>query len=220
MNEKRRFIPATLSKSDVRRRYARLARIYDFWGFITESKAVERALELSGIKDGESVLEVAVGTGNVFEKIVSANRSGQNEGTDLSPEMLARAKKRLKKYEGSYSLREGDAYSLPYPDASFDLVVNNYMFDLLPEEDFPVVLGEFRRVLKPGGRMVITSMTPGRSRSSRFWDRLVARNPDILEGCRPIFLGDDVRQAGFENIREEYVSQFTFPSLVIYAEKP
>jgi ubiquinone/menaquinone biosynthesis C-methylase UbiE len=214
-----RFTPVNLSKAEVRRRYARLSGIYDFWGFLTESKAVNRALQLARVRNGESVLEVAVGTGNTFEQIVSMNEGGRNEGIDLSPEMLASAKTRLKKHYTNYSLKVADAYSLPYPDSTFDLVINSYMFDLLPEKDFPQLLLEFKRVLKPGGRMVITSMTPGRRWYSRIWDWLVRRYPNVLEGCRPISLEEDVRKAGFRNIHEEYISQFSFPSLVLYAEK-
>ena len=79
------FTPVNLSKSDVRRTYARLFRIYDFWGFLTESKAVGKAIHLADIKYGERVLEVAVGTGFIFEHIVAANNNGQNDGIDLSP---------------------------------------------------------------------------------------------------------------------------------------
>jgi len=218
-SEKCRFTPVNLSKRDVRRTYARLSRIYDFWGFLTESKAVEKALQLANIKNGERILEVAVGTGVAFERIVATNRNGQNDGIDLSPEMLARAKNRLKKYHSNYSLKVADAYSIPYTDATFDLILNSYMFDLLPEKDFSRVLLEFKRVLKPGGRMVITSMTMSRKWYSQIWDWLVRKAPNILEGCRPISLLEDVNQAGFQNIREEYVSQLTFPSLVLYAEK-
>jgi ubiquinone/menaquinone biosynthesis C-methylase UbiE len=218
-NEKCRFTPVKLSKTQVRQRYAKLSGIYDFWGFLTESKAVKRALQLAKIRNGESILEVAVGTGSAFMHIVSMNERGRNEGVDLSPEMLARAKKRLKNHPRNYSLKVADAYSLPYVDETFDLVFNSYMFDLLPEGDFSRVLQEFKRVLRPGGRIVITSMTQGRSWYSRMWDRLVRRYPNILEGCRPISLEDDAKQAGYENIRIEYISQFSFPSLVLYAEK-
>jgi hypothetical protein len=54
----------------------------------------------------------------------------------------------------------------------------------------------------------------------RFWDWLLNKDPGILEGCRPISLEEDINQTGFTNIHSEYVSQFTFPSLTIYAEKP
>jgi ubiquinone/menaquinone biosynthesis C-methylase UbiE len=217
-NDTLRFIPVTKSKDDVRRTYSKLSRYYDFWGSLTEQKATDRALELADIRNGESILEVAVGTGRVFERIASMNERGRNEGIDLSPEMLARAEERLRKHSTNYSLQVADAYSLPFPDGTFDLIINNYMFDLLPERDFPRVLGEFLRVLKPGGRVVITSMTPGKRWYSRIWDRL-ARITDILEGCRPISLEEDIRRLGFTHIHAEYVSQLTFPSLVIRAEK-
>lgn len=215
-----RFVQVLTSKDDVRRLYAKLSRLYDAWGFLTESKAVDRALKLANIRDGESILEVAVGTGTVFERIVALNHSGRNEGIDLSPEMLARAERRLRKRFSNYSLQAGDAYFLPYPGEMFDLLVNNYMFDLLPERDFGQVLLEFRRVLRPKGRMVITSMTLGRKWYSRLWDWLVRRNPRLLAGCRPVYLEEDILRAGFQNMHAEYISQLTFPSMVLYAQKP
>jgi ubiquinone/menaquinone biosynthesis C-methylase UbiE len=217
---KPRFTPLHLSKDDIRRAYAKLSHIYDLWGFLTESKAVERALQLAHIKNGDAILEVAVGTGSVFKRIVASNEKGRNEGIDLSPDMLSKAKQRLKGQFTNYSLQVADAYSLPYPACTFDLLINNYMFDLLPEEDFPRVLSEFHRVMKPGGRVVITSMTLGGSWYSRIWDWLIYKSPDLLAGCRPISLEADIKKAGFQNIQAEYVSQFTLPSLVIYAEKP
>jgi ubiquinone/menaquinone biosynthesis C-methylase UbiE len=218
-NGKIRFIPAKKSKDEVKRIYSKLSHIYDFWGSLTEQKATNRALQLAHIRNGESILEVAVGTGRVFEQIVSLNKNGHNEGIDLSPEMLARAEKRLMKISSNYSLKEADAYALPFADETFDLIISNYMFDLLPEQDFSHVLREFRRVLKSGGRVVITSMTIGKKWYNRIWDWL-ARSTDILAGCRPISLEEDMKQAGFENRYSEYVSQMTFSSLVIRAEKP
>lgn len=219
-NKSYRFIKVKASRDDVRRLYAKLSHLYDAWGFLTEAKAANRALELANIMDGESILEVAVGTGVVFEHIVTLNPHGTNEGIDLSPEMLAKAEKRLSKRYCNYSFRVGDAYALPYSDGTFDLIVNNYMFDLLPEEDFSRVLLEFKRVLKSGGRIVITNMTPGRRWYSRIWDWCVRKTPGLLGGCRPISLEEDVQLSGFRNVRTEYISQLTFPSLIVYAEKP
>jgi ubiquinone/menaquinone biosynthesis C-methylase UbiE len=90
--DKQRFIRVALSKKDVRRIYARISHIYDFWAFLTESKAVSRALQIAKIKDGESILEVAVGTGYWFERIVSINQAGRTDGIDISPDMLERVK--------------------------------------------------------------------------------------------------------------------------------
>ena len=218
-NKSPRFIRVKASKEDVRCLYAKYSRLYNAWSFITESKATNRALKLADIRDGESILEVAVGTGIVFERIVALNPNGENEGIDLSPEMLARAEKRLNKRFSNYSLQVGDTYSLPYPDGTFDLIVNNYMFDLLPEEDFVWILLEFKRVLKPKAKIVITNMTLAKNWYSRIWDLLAKKNPRLLGGCRPICLEEDIQQSGFKNVRTEYVNQLTFPSLVVCAEK-
>lgn len=220
LSGKPRFLPAQLKKDDVKRVYARLSRFYDGWGILTESKAVGRAIQLAHIRDGENVLEVAVGTGRVFEGIVSANGGGRNIGIDLSLEMLSIARRRLGGKSSNCLLEVADAYQLPFLDGSYDLLVNNYMFDLLPEQDFGRVLCEFRRVLKSRGRMVITTMTSGRRWYSRIWDLLIRKSPNLLAGCRPISLARDIEQADFTNLHEEYVSQFTFPSLIVYAVKP
>ncbi|MFC2045757.1 class I SAM-dependent methyltransferase [Chloroflexota bacterium] len=218
-NQDPRFVRVKTWKDDVRRLYAKFSHMYDAWSFITESKATNIALQLANIQDGESMLEVAVGTGIIFKHIVDLNPNGTNEGIDLSPEMLARSKKRLNKRFFNFSLRIGDAYSLSYPDGTFDLIVNNYMFDLLPEEDFTRILLEFRYVLKPKGRMVTANMTPGRNWYSRIWDWLVKNIPGSLGGCLPICLEEDIQQSGFRNVHIEYISQLNFPSLVICAEK-
>jgi ubiquinone/menaquinone biosynthesis C-methylase UbiE len=218
-SEQLRFIPVKKSRDEIRRTYANLSRYYDFWGSLTEQKATARALHRAHIENGERILEVAVGTGRVFEQIVTLNTEGENDGIDLSPEMLARARRRLGTRFSNYSLQVADAYALPFAGETFDLIISNYLFDLLPERDFAVVLLEFKRVLKPGGRVVITSMTMGKSWYSRFWEWL-ARSKGILAGCRPIALAEDMKKAGFVRVDAEYVSQMTFPSLVIRAEKP
>ena len=90
------------------------------------------------------------------------------------------------------------------------------MFDLLPENDFIIVLREFLRVLKTNGRVTISTMTYGRKWYNQIWHILLKINPKILTGCRPISLEDYVKQAGFKNIKKEYLSQMSFPSEIIY----
>ncbi len=211
---------ARLSKSRVADVYRRIAPTYDLWGRLTESRARDRCLELAAIQNGEHVLEVAVGTGLAFEKILGLNPDGRNEGIDLTPAMLARAKeKAARSGHANYRLRVGDAYRLEYPDGSFDVVVNNYMFDLLPERDFPVVLAEFRRVLRPGGRLAMVNMAHGERWYNGLWPRVYRINPALLGGCRGVSLLAALSAAGFVNTRREYLSQMTFPSEVVYGEK-
>ncbi len=58
--------------------------------------------------------------------------------------------------------KQGNARELPYPDETFVLTYNSYMFDLIPLADFVPILEEFHRVLKPGGKLVLVNMSkPG-----------------------------------------------------------
>ena len=215
------FLHTRLDKTGIRRLYGRLAAGYDRWGDLTESRARKRCLELAAIRNGESVLEVAVGTGVLFEQILRINPDGRNEGVDLTQEMLERARARAEKTgAGHYALKVGDAYALEYADASFDVVLNNYMFDLIPEKDFPLVLGEFKRVLRPGGRLVLANMTRGGFLFRCLWEGLYRINPAWLGGCRPVSLAPYVEAAGFTGVRREYIRQWLFPSEVLYARKP
>ena len=212
---------AKLNPSQVRKVYRRFASTYDLWSRLAESKARRRCLELADIKDGESILEVAVGTGMLFEQVLRANPRGRNEGVDLTEAMLARAKTRATKSGiSNYTLRVGDAYGLEYADSSFDLVVNNYMFDLIPEKDFVAILTEFKRVLKAGGRVVLVNMSRGGTWFDSAWERLYERWPGLLGGCRGVEITPYVAEAGFERVRRELITQWMFPSEVVYAEKP
>jgi len=207
---------ALLEKSRVPDTYRKIARIYDLWAWLTESKARDRCLALAAIQDGEDVLEVAVGTGLAFERILAANPSGRNEGVDLTEAMLIRAESRAAK-SGSknYRLEVGDAYDLDFPDNSFDVVVNNYMFDLLPQQDFRSVLEEFKRVLRPGGRLALVNMAKGERWYNAIWERIYRINPALLGGCRGVSLLAQIEACGFKQTKREYVSQMTFPSEIV-----
>lgn len=215
------MLDARIAQKDVSDVYGRIAPIYDLWAWLTERKARRRCLELAAIRDGEAVLEVAVGTGLAFAEILRANPSGRNEGIDLTAAMLARAQNRAARIgTENYRLRVGDAYDLDFPDDSFDVLVNNYMFDLLPEDDFVKVLEEFRRVLRPGGRLAMVNMTLGTRWYNNVWRRLYGLNPALLGGCRGVALLPLLRACGFEQATREYVSQMTFPSEVVFGVAP
>jgi ubiquinone/menaquinone biosynthesis C-methylase UbiE len=209
---------AKLDKSDVVEVYTQTAPIYDFWGNLTETKARRRALSLAQIKDGETILEVAVGTGLTFQEILRANPHGKTIGVDLTSAMLEKAKSRIGNLSAAnYQLLVGDAYHLDFPDHQFDFVMNNYMFDLLPEKDFIPVLKEFKRVLKPQGRIVLVNMTKGKYFYQRFWEAVYRLNPRWLGGCRGVLLSKSLKSAGFRDIHREAVSQLGFPSEIISA---
>jgi ubiquinone/menaquinone biosynthesis C-methylase UbiE len=141
-------------------RYSTLAPVYELWARVTESRSRRRVLEIAEVRDGEAVLEVATGTGAQLVSLAQCNPSGRTVGIELSDGMLAQTRKRL---QGagliSVELVRGDALRLPFDDNSFDLLVNGYMLDLLMREDIPRALAEFKRVMRPAGRLVLSNMT-------------------------------------------------------------
>lgn len=211
---------AKLKKPEVVEVYSQTAWIYDLWGALTETRARRRAMELAHISNGEVVLEVAVGTGLTFREILDANPDGENIGIDLTPAMLHKAERRAAKTgRKNYQLSPGDAYHLQFSDGRFDLLVNNFMFDLLPETDFSTVLAEFKRVLKPGGRMLLVNMTKAERFNQKIYEKIYQFNPRWLGGCRGVLLASYVQEAGFVDLRRETVSQMAFPAEIITATK-
>jgi ubiquinone/menaquinone biosynthesis C-methylase UbiE len=196
--------------------YDGIAPVYDLWAHLTESRSRERCLELAAIRDGESVLEVAVGTGLTFERILLSNPTGRNEGVDLAGRMLDKARRRAGKTGCSnYRLTIGDAFALEFDNREFDILINSYLFDLLPEEEFPRVLAEFRRVLRPGGRIVVVNMTEAERPAHGIWEQVYRLNPAWLGGCRGVRILPAMRKAGFTRLRREYLSQMGFPSEIV-----
>jgi ubiquinone/menaquinone biosynthesis C-methylase UbiE len=213
-------LDAVVPQSEIGPLYDGISRIYDVWGKLTESKAIARAFELADVTDGQTVLEVAVGTGVLFERIVRRNPTGRNIGVDLSAGMLAKARRRLSRLETeNYALSIGNAAALEMGSGTVDMLVNNYMFDLLSFEEMDKVLAEFRRVLKPGGRLVLVNMTRGRGFGGGLYDRVYRLFPRLMGGCRGVALSDRLERHGFRVEKREFVRQMLFPSEVILAFK-
>jgi ubiquinone/menaquinone biosynthesis C-methylase UbiE len=211
---------AKLNPSEVVEVYTQTAFIYDLWGTLTETKARGRAMFLAQVKNGEKVVEVAVGTGLTFRDILRANPDGEVVGIDLTPAMLQKAKQKAAQTgHKNYQLIPGDAYHLQFPDGSFDLLVNNFMFDLLPEKDFQTVLAEFKRVLSPAGRVVLVNMTKAWLFYQGIWEGIYHLNPRWLGGCRGVLLQGSLERAGFTNIQRETISQLGFPAEILTATK-
>jgi uncharacterized protein len=206
---------------DVKRIYTRLARVYEPWARMTEAKPRRRVLELAAPRPGETVLEVATGTGVQLVDLAHRNRDGRTVGVELAPGMLAQTRRRLERSGlGGVELIEGSALELPFEDETFDLVVNGYMLDLLPKEDIPRALAEFRRVLRPGGRLVLSNMTKGVRRPHRVWDWLYARGINLTANCRGVLAAPVLAElGGFAEVRREYVAQMGFPTEIVTATK-
>ena len=113
--------------------------------------------------------------------------------------MLGKAKDRLQPYKKNYyfDLNLGSVYNLHFGKSRFDFLFNNYMLDLLPEKDFVPILKSFHHTLKPGGTLIICSMSFPEKWYQKHWLFLAEHFPDLLNGCRPISLVSSLEEAGF-----------------------
>ncbi len=211
---------ARVPQSEIPAVYDSLSKTYDIWGKLAETRARNRALELAEIKDGQHILEVAVGTGLGFYEIVQRNPNGTNIGIDISSGMLQKAEKRLGQLSDvNYELKIGNAFKLEEDDADFDVLVNNYMFDLIAFDEMDIVLKEFKRVLKKEGKLILVNMTEGQSFGCGIYSLLYRISPRSFGGCRGVELSERLKQNGFEVKNREYYQQWWFPSEVILACK-
>ena len=214
------ILEARYTHQGIIRKYNWIAPVYDFFGILMESKARQRALEIARIQNGEKILEVALGTGLNFVEILRRNADGWVDGIDVSLKMVEKAKKRISKTgQQNYSLHLLDCRCLPFEDETFDVIMNQYLLDILPVEDFIPILSEFKRVLKEGGRIILANMTKGERWLNQIYEGLYRLRPPLLAGCRGVMAQPFLEQVGFREFHREFVSQLGFPSEVVRGVK-
>ena len=148
------------------RAYDWLARVITLGG---ERKFRQRTLELAKLQSGDAVLDVGCGTGTLL--IEAAKRigpSGSTNGVDRSAQMLAHARRKAAAQGVTANFVEGSADRLAFPHASFDVVFGTLMLHHLPAPMQMATIAEMRRVLRPGGRIIIVDMQRPRKMSALF----------------------------------------------------
>ena len=130
----------------------------DRWDIAAERNAAapDRAAELDrvwqalALRPGARVLDVGCGSGQWA--VALARRGGEVTGVDLSPAMVARAERHAAEAGVAVRWHVGEAARVAGPDAAYDAVLARVVLQLVP--DVPAALAEFRRVLRPGGRLL------------------------------------------------------------------
>jgi len=116
----------------------------------------ELLCEAVDLRPGQTVLDVATGSGNTA--LAAARRFGETTGIDYVPALLERGRERAAAERLEVTFREGDAESIPLPDASFDVVLSTIGVMFAPDQE--KAADELLRVCRPGGRIGLTNWTP------------------------------------------------------------
>jgi arsenite methyltransferase len=161
-------------------------------------------LAFGRIREGDVVLDLGSGAGkDVFLAAQKVGKTGKVIGVDMTAEMLTLARKNAAKFTAATGLanvefREGPIEALPLDDASVDVVISNCVINLSPDK--PRVFREAFRVLKPGGRLVVSDIVLDRPLPKELLDSV-----DLYVACiagaalRETYLRA-IRAAGFGSV--------------------
>jgi demethylmenaquinone methyltransferase / 2-methoxy-6-polyprenyl-1,4-benzoquinol methylase len=211
-----RSASGTLSETQVRAMFDRIARVYDLMNSVMTAglhhRWRARAADLARVGPGTRALDVATGTGDLAIEL--ARRGAEVTGLDFSEPMLELARRKAP----GIGWVQGNALELPYDDGEFDAVTVG--FGARNFADLGRGLAEMARVAKPGGRVVVLEITtpqkPPLSLFFRLWfDRVVpalgrvAGDPDaytylpssVRRFPGPHALAAEMVAAGLEDVR-------------------
>jgi demethylmenaquinone methyltransferase/2-methoxy-6-polyprenyl-1,4-benzoquinol methylase len=201
--------------------YSRLSPFYDFLAY-SEKKFIKQGLELLDPQQGEKILEIGSGTGYAQLHIARILGDGLSIGLDLSAGMCQIAQRKLTQAGLSRQsiLIRNNTLPIPFQTGCFDGVFLSFTLELFDTPQISEVLNECRRILKPGGRMVLVSLSKDQPLpwAGKLYEMLHDRFPKLLD-CRPIPTRSLVENADFEIIRDECKLMWGLPVIILLARK-
>lgn len=200
-------------------RIIRWAWFYDaFANFLMlgqRKKALRATLAVAQIQPNDSILDVGCGTGTMALLAKGDYPTIDMHGIDAGEEMIAFAQQKATRQGIDIDFRLGLAQELPYPDASFEVVMNSLMMHHLPHEVKDQAVAEMYRVLKPGGRLLIVEFEPPKSPLYRaFLSLLVGQ----MAGINNSYLVRLLKNAGFTQVNNGLVRSML--TITIAVQKP
>ncbi|OGP87399.1 MAG: arsenite S-adenosylmethyltransferase [Deltaproteobacteria bacterium RBG_16_48_10] len=164
---------------------------------------------LASLQDGETVLDLGSGAG--FDCFLAANKVGEKGkviGVDMTPEMIEKAKENANKNNyGNVEFRLGDIEKLPVGDGSVDVVMSNCVINLLPDKG--KIFREAFRVLKPGGRVMISDIVLLKELPKPIRESIEAYIGCVSGAIMKDEYLEKMETAGFEDVR--VIDETTFP---------
>ena len=210
-----------LTRGQVRAFYDHFGRKQDAQAFY-EDAALEDLIAHSAFEQATKVFELGFGTGRLAALLLANHlpTSASYVGIDLSQTMTEIAEQRLSAYsDRAKVIRSDGSVQFLLPDQSVDRIVSAYVLDLLSEEDIRRVIADARRVLIPGGKICLASLTRGVTFSSQvvssLWSLAFHLRASLVGGCRPIRLDSFFDPNSWSIEYRAVVAQYGVPSEVL-----
>lgn len=208
----------------IRDAYDAMSRWYDRLAGWGEAAIERQALLMLAAREGEDILELGPGTGRALLALAGVvGASGRLYGVDLSIGMLRRARERLTRAGQGWraALLCGDIAHLPLRASSADAALSILTLEVLDRDGSVRALAECRRVLRPGGRLVVAAMAEGRRRQPmvRLYRWARERYP-LWVNCRPIRPRALLVAAGFSIVDAASTSAWGLPVEIVLATNP
>jgi demethylmenaquinone methyltransferase/2-methoxy-6-polyprenyl-1,4-benzoquinol methylase len=189
------------SRDETRSYYNKIAKIYDMMAESSEGPMCDIGLQLLAVQPGEHVLELGFGTGHAVVKLAnSVGPTGKVFGIDISDKMVELTQQLVAKQglADRVQLSRGDAEHLDFADGSLDAVFTSFTLELFDTPDLPKVLGECRRVLKPGGRLGVVAVSHDSPPTTalKIYEWSHKHFPNLVD-CRPIYVRNALEANGF-----------------------